>query len=657
LENKLAEKIGVWVQNGTANVGQINLSDELSRQESRNRQAILTKVRKFWIKDVLENSLNEKVITLQVEERTDAVANPWNLMLLTKSKRKLNEEAISSDTSPLSIFDEIGLGEILLIMGEPGSGKTITLLQLTRDLIARAEKDEKAPIPIVLNLSSWMPSDTASITNGDGIENWLVEELNKKYFIIKKIGKAWVEKQELCLLLDGLDEVNPKYRSNCVNALNIFQKERGTKMVVCSRRKDYELLARKNRLHFQKGISLKSLNQEQVRDYLDSLNIDLTVLRTLIEEDSVIQELSTSPLMLNILILTYYGVSVDDLPKANMIAEGRKQVFNNYIDRMFETSRLVAYSQIQEAKYGYSKYQSKRWLSWLAQRMMTENLSVFLIEDMQPTWLQTKAERIAYSVLIFLIFGLLGVITFAFLGEIYESYLDVLPFALSLAQMGVIGGLGWGMIGLSSNPLRKIELVEKLRWSYTATLATIIGIALPLSILGVIFPQVISDWDKKLDLMLLLFPILSKGMFIVSELDETETPNQGIWDSARNAAKFALIGGFINWLVYLLWAMNRGIHEFEGLSSLLLWLLLLIGVISLSILRSLEFGLESIIRHFSLRVVLYFKGFIPYDYSQFLNNVAIEHLFLFKVGGGYTFIHRALMEHFAEIQETQESVQ
>jgi hypothetical protein len=213
------------------------------------------------------------------------------------------------------------------------------------------------------------------------------------------------------------------------------------------------------------------------------------------------------------------------------------------------------------------------------------------------------------------------------------------------------------MIGLSSNPLRKIELVEKLRWSYTATLATIIGIALPLSILGVIFPQVISDWDKKLDLMLLLFPILSKGMFIVSELDETETPNQGIWDSARNAAKFALIGGFINWLVYLLWAMNRGIHEFEGLSSLLLWLLLLIGVISLSILRSLEFGLESIIRHFSLRVVLYFKGFIPYDYSQFLNNVAIEHLFLFKVGGGYTFIHRALMEHFAEIQETQESVQ
>jgi predicted NACHT family NTPase len=93
----------------------------------------------------------------------------------------------------------------LLILGEPGAGKTTTLLELTRDLIARAEQDVNHLIPVVFNLSSWA-------VQRQKLADWLVEELKTKYDIPKEIRQDWVKKQQLLPLLDGLDEVKAEYR-------------------------------------------------------------------------------------------------------------------------------------------------------------------------------------------------------------------------------------------------------------------------------------------------------------------------------------------------------------------------------------------------------------------------------------------------------------
>jgi hypothetical protein len=69
-------------------------------------------------------------------------------------------------------------------------------------------------------------------------------------------------------------------------------------------------------------------------------------------------------------------------------------------------------------------------------------------------------------------------------------------------------------------------------------------------------------------------------------------------------------------------------------------------VILVSVLR---FGGQAVLQHFTLRLILYFKGFIPWNYAKFLD-WASDKLFLQKVGGGYIFIHRSLMEHFAEME-------
>lgn len=52
-------------------------SPPLTQQEYRNRRALLNKVKNFWVKGVLEESLyNQVLIELSLEERFDAVNSP-----------------------------------------------------------------------------------------------------------------------------------------------------------------------------------------------------------------------------------------------------------------------------------------------------------------------------------------------------------------------------------------------------------------------------------------------------------------------------------------------------------------------------------------------------------------------------------------------------
>ena len=78
----------------------------------------------------------------------------------------------------------------------------------------------------------------------------------------------------------------------------------------------------------------------------------------------------------------------------------------------------------------------------------------------------------------------------------------------------------------------------------------------------------------------------------------------------------------------------------------------LIGGLSSVLSGVLIFGLISgglfSLGHFVLRLVLWISRSAPLNYVRFLDYAA-ERLFLNKVGGGYVFVHRALMEYFASV--------
>ncbi|MGH2415439.1 MAG: NACHT domain-containing protein [Microcystaceae cyanobacterium] len=237
-------------------------------------------------------------------------------------------QALPEGTQATKVFEQMGEGRTLLILGEPGAGKTITLLKLAEDLIVRTEPDLRQPIPVVFNLSSWARKPQT-------IKQWLVQELLEKYQVSKALGKAWVETEALILLLDGLDEVKAEQRNACVQALNQFLQTHGTtEIAICCRIRDYQVLT--DRLRLRSAICIQPLTPEQVKSYFEQAGEQLSALKTVLQQDGELQELATSPLMLSIMSLAYQDCTREEITQGGRTEDYRKRLFENYIDRMFQ---------------------------------------------------------------------------------------------------------------------------------------------------------------------------------------------------------------------------------------------------------------------------------------------------------------------------------
>ncbi len=91
--------------------------------EHRNRRILLNHVENAWIKGVLDASLHgAALLDLGIKQDPEAVIQyPWAI------KKESTNETLPAGTSMLKIFDSIGMGCSLLILGAPGSGKTTML--------------------------------------------------------------------------------------------------------------------------------------------------------------------------------------------------------------------------------------------------------------------------------------------------------------------------------------------------------------------------------------------------------------------------------------------------------------------------------------------------------------------------------------------------
>jgi len=154
-----------------------------------------------------------------------------------------------------------------------------------------------------------------------------------------------------------------------------MQKHGQTEMVVCSRIADYQVLS--NRLQLRGAIYIRSLTPEQVNQYLDNAGEQLGAVKTLLTEDTALQELAKSPLTLSIMTLAYQGKKVEEILQTGSVEARREHLFDAYIKRMFSHEKS---GKPKEYKSPYQNQQAKSWLTWLAQRMKQESESVFLIE-------------------------------------------------------------------------------------------------------------------------------------------------------------------------------------------------------------------------------------------------------------------------------------
>ena len=158
-----------------------------------------------------------------------------------------------------------------------------------------------------------------------------------------------------------------------------------------------------------------------------------------------------------------------------------------------------------------------------------------------------------------------------------------------------------------------------------------------------------------------LLGVLASGFGSVKVKQKT-VPNQGIWSSRKNFLRVGLIFGsnvgLIVVLIHVLfWVLMYRLTIIET-NNIKLSDMLSVGLhsskgmaLSFGLIFGLFFGIRyggtTCIQHFNLRRILHRKGHIPWNYARFLD-YASERLLMKKVGGGYIFYHRMLMEHFAQ---------
>jgi len=533
---------------------------ETELRDQNNRRTLRQMVKTFWIEGVLAHSLNhEAAIRLNIADLSTLVENrPWQLL-----PQQSNDEPqpIPLGTHIFDVFNQ--MNRRLLILGEPGAGKTTTLLELAQALLKCADEDPTFPSPIIFNLSSWAERRAP-------LSEWLTGELCTRYSIPTKIAQAWVADDKIIPLLDGLDEVQKDYRVACAKAINAFQQEHLVPLVVCSRLDEYESLTTRLKLHG--AVLLQPLTIEQIDTYLVKAGPKLATIHILLQQDTELQELAKSPLMLSIMTLAYEGMTPPELDLATVTQTRNEHLFNAYIKRMFGR---------REIELIYSMSQTIRWLQWLAGCLVQHGETIFLIERMQPDWLQPNKHKPFYFATITLsagpIYGLIGglisgLIVGLTFGTMFSYGLKVkLVFSIWLSsglQYGLIGGLFLGLIigliDILSGGFTRINSVvqlgvlrRKLKSSlYTMTVwgltgGLIFGVADGLfsGLIGSVIGGVIGG--------------LLGGVREIESVRYPRLPWQSVKDSLRLGLPYGIVFGLIYGLLFWLQHLSRSAVVYE----------------------------------------------------------------------------------------------
>ncbi len=433
---------------------------------------------------------------------------------------------------------------------------------------------------------------------------------------------------------------------------------------------------------------LLDLNETQVAAYVEGDR--LSALRQLLASDPIVQEMARTPLLLNAMAFTYRDDTYSAIAGLTSKVDRTNHLFRGYFRKRFD--------KLQSA---YTLTQTQRYLTWLAQKLEANSQYVFYLENMQPTWLFERARPI-YLYLVGAISGFLSAIAFGLVVVLYGLSVNLAPetvvgITVSLAAALLVNGLwaqryvfkpvrpfatgvalgrGVGLF-LSNLSILGVFPYGSLDWYFPKfILGCIIGVSIGLAAFLIFIIGARKSEQTKQEIPTLIYPVeepagsllaimttVFSGLIMVSPnlqkntspmIEQKVIPNQGIRRSLVNSLRnglifgvFAMIVSFgangiisnFNWK-YLQFELPKPVSE--PLGSLIVGFAAFVFV-------ALGSGGFACIKHFVLRWILYHSDNIPFNYADFLDFAANIGM-LRKVGGGYLFIHRYLLEYFSSLK-------
>jgi HEAT repeat protein/DNA polymerase III delta prime subunit len=521
---------------------------ELSPAELRARTNYLQVLRRD-VQNRLDVSIHKaRFIDLGIGDTPSATHLPW----------------VFKDPESLQEFNNIRDAFIkykrrLLLLGAPGSGKTVTLLHIAEQLISEAEENPAAPIPLLINLSKfqlrqpdtfafklWGSKESAVGKRDDRVERWLVGELAVYPIISAEIARKWIEEGRIAALLDGLDEVNDEYRAELVRVLNAtyLRDHLESPVVVCSRINEYRPLQdrKETRVQLEGGITLQPLNKTQIADYLKEAKA--TGLSQALLGDETLAQMAQTPLTLSMMTLAYGGVAPADIPSFSSLTEQRHHLMEAYVERMLQRKEQRdrpdhGDEEVPEEEYAYKPEKINSYLGWLAVRLSvrmqtafsTHGLFSFLTREIDRdrqsgVWWATVLCR---APVIFLIAMLAGV---AVAPMSSEAGLKVLYAGLLGAAVYVPAA--WAL--RSQNEMPSILKNAKLVLSFTIVSVVILG---GLSVVSQMLSLILPFGIPPLPAGLIAVCLAIIGLFAAADISSEDKVKRFVIIGSTLAAFFA----------------------------------------------------------------------------------------------------------------------
>ena len=310
--------------------------DEAATPRPDPFRAHLDGLNEYVIGEIRRSVLNVGAI-LQLRASGQAEASPRMLPIAYQSRRpqwfdRPPEEPTVPEEPKFTSFQEAfeHHGRQAALLGEPGGGKTTTLLAFARDAVARRLANPGEPLPVFAPIRSWAGQ-------GD-LAEWLATVLQLDGAALR----AEIDGGRALLLLDGLDELQGiSYGTSVQDPRQAFLRALGgvghTPLVVTSRAAEWRELAASTSgdQDLPPAVRLLPLRDDQIAAYLAD---DLDLLAAL-TADPTLRELARNPLLLTLLALAYRDegdIAGQLRGLADSPVELRARVFTKYIQRRYE---------------------------------------------------------------------------------------------------------------------------------------------------------------------------------------------------------------------------------------------------------------------------------------------------------------------------------
>ncbi len=216
------------------------------------------------------NNDNEGLVTLEQIWTPLRVADSQTRKGKTGTHESMAEKDIGFDLH--NLFDSTN--QSLLILGDPGSGKSTSLAMLSVATARARAKDKRKPIPIWVNL--------AAINSVEKNDNELfilsgVSEVGlaatrgpeKATELLALLKEAIVQGRAL-VLLDGLDEVKAHLLSKVRNSISsLLGLQNGTRVIVTCRKFDYRQSSPNRKVSIERELEILPYSPDEQQQYID----------------------------------------------------------------------------------------------------------------------------------------------------------------------------------------------------------------------------------------------------------------------------------------------------------------------------------------------------------------------------------------------------